>query len=311
MTTYAVTGATGHLGRLVVAELLARGVPGNDVVALARTPEKAADLGADVRRADYADPTTLHAALQGVDVLLLVSGSEVGKRVPQHTAVIEAAKTAGVGRVGYTSIANADRSTNPLVPEHKATEELLRASGLPFTIFRNNWYLENYTGQVPQYLAQGEVLGLDGEARIGAATRADMAGAIAAALLDDSTTGATFELSGPPITLSEIAATVTELTGTKVAYRNVTADELAGVLRGAGLDDGTVGFVVGLEESVARGDLDVRSDDRSACSAGPPPRSRRRWRRRPDPRTPWSRGRSTAARPTATPAPTPRGCGSS
>jgi NAD(P)H dehydrogenase (quinone) len=259
MTTYAVTGVTGHLGRLVVAELLARGA--TDVVGLARTPAKAADLGVPVRAADYSDPETLTAALDGVNVLLLVSGSEVGRRVAQHTAVIEAAKAAGVRRIGYTSIANADGSRNPLTPEHLATEEVLRASGLPFTIFRNNWYLENYTGQVPQYLAQGEVLGLDGDARIGAATRADMAAAIATALLEDGSAGATFELSGPPITLAGLAEAVTEVTGTKVAYRDVTADELGAILRGTGLDDGTAGFVVALEESVARGDLDVRGDD--------------------------------------------------
>jgi NAD(P)H dehydrogenase (quinone) len=261
MTTYAVTGTTGHLGPLVVRELLARGVPAADVVALARTPEKAADLGVPVRRADYSDTATLPEALAGVDVLLLVSGSEVGRRVAQHTAVIEAAKTAGVQRVASTSIANADHSTNPLQPEHKATEDVLRASGLPFTIFRNNWYLENYTGQVPQYLATGEVLGIDGDARIGAATRADMAAATTAALLDEGTAGATFELSGPPITLAGLAEAVTDVTGTKVAYRDVTPEELTAILRGTGLDDGTAGFVVALEESVARGDLDVPGDD--------------------------------------------------
>ena len=261
MTTYAVTGTTGHLGRLVVAELLARGVPAADVVGLARSPEKAADLGVAVRRADYADPATLAAALGGVDVLLLVSSSEVGQRLAQHRAVIEAAKATGVGRVAYTSIADADKSANPLAPEHKATEELLRASGLPFTILRDNWYLENYTAQLPQYLARHEVTGIDGDARIGAATRADMAAAIVAALLDDRSAGATFEISGPPITLSGLAATITDVTGTTVAYRDVTADELAAALRGSGLDDGTVGFVVSLEESVARGDLDVPADD--------------------------------------------------
>src|SRR3954468_9545791 len=269
MTTYAVTGTTGHLGPLVVRELLARGVPAADVVALARTPEKAADLGVPVRRADYSDTATLPEALAGVDVLLLVSGSEVGRRVAQHTAVIEAAKAAGVQRVAYTSIANADHSTNPLQPEHKATEDVLRASGLPFTIFRNNWYLENYTGQVPQYLATGEVLGIDGGARIGAATRADMAAATAAALLDEGAAGATFELSGPPIPLAGLAETVTDVTGTKVAYRDVTPEELTAILRGTGLDDGTAGFVVALEESVARGDLDVRGDDLERL-LGPP-----------------------------------------
>ena len=182
MTTYAVTGSTGHLGRLVVQELLARGVPATDVLALARTPEKAAALGVPVRPVDYSDPATLPEALAGVDVLLLVSGSEVGKRLPQHTAVIEAAKAAGVQRVAYTSIANAEHSANPLTPEHKATEDVLRASGLPFTILRDNWYLENYTAQLPQYLATGEVLGINGDARIGAATRADMAVAAATAV---------------------------------------------------------------------------------------------------------------------------------
>ena len=261
MTTYAVTGVTGYLGRLVVAELLARGVPATDVVALARTPEKAADLGVPVRRADYSDPSTLAGALAGVDVLLLVSGTELGQRVAQHTNVSKAAEVAGVGRVAYTSIANAEHSTNPLQPEHKATEDVLRASGVPFTILRDNWYLENYTGQLPQYLATGEVLGIDGTARVGAATRADMATAIVAALLDPATEGATLELAGPPLTLAGLAETITDVTGTAVAYRDVTAQELTAALRGTGMDDATAGFVVALEESVARGDLDVRSDD--------------------------------------------------
>ena len=261
MTTYAVTGVTGYLGRLVVAELLARGVPATDVVALARTPEKAADLGVPVRRADYSDPSTLAGALAGVDVLLLVSGTELGQRVAQHTNVIKAAEVAGVGRVAYTSIANAEHSTNPLQPEHKATEDVLRASGVPFTILRDNWYLENYTGQLPQYLATGEVLGIDGTARVGAATRADMATAIVAALLDPATEGATLELAGPPLTLAGLAETITDVTGTAVAYRDVTAQELTAVLRETGMDDATAGFVVALEESVARGDLDVRGDD--------------------------------------------------
>jgi NAD(P)H dehydrogenase (quinone) len=270
MTTYAVTGVTGHLGRLAVQELLARGVPAADVVGLARTPAKAADLGVAVRTADYADPATLAPALEGVDVLLLVSGNELGKRLAQHRAVIEAAKAAGVRRLAYTSIAKADRSTNPLAPEHRATEELLRASGLPFTIFRDNWHLENYTAQLPQYLAQGEVLGLDGDARIGAATRADMAAAAVSALLDDGTIGATFELSGSPMTLAELAATITDVAGTRVAYRTVTADELAAGLRGSGMDDATAGFVVALEESVARGDLDVPGDDLKGLLGRPP-----------------------------------------
>ena len=261
MTTYAVTGATGHLGRLAVAELLARGVPVTDVVALARTPEKAADLGVPVRRADYTDPATLPAALAGVDALLLVSGNEVGQRLAQHRAVIEAAKAAGVDRIVYTSLPRADVSANPLAPEHRATEELLRDSGLPYAILRNNWYYENYTAQLPQYLQRGEVTGLSADAHIAAAARPDLAAAAAAALLDPPPHAAVVELNGPGFSLAELAATITEVTGTTVVYRDTTPDELTAALRGSGLDEGLAGFLVALEESTARGDLDVRTDD--------------------------------------------------
>ena len=239
MTTFAVTGVTGHLGRLVVQELLARGVPATDVVALARTPEKAADLGVPVRQADYSDPATLPEALAGVDVLLLVSGNEVGQRVAQHTNVIKAADAAGVGRVAYTSIANADHSTNPLQPEHKATEDALRASGLPFTILRDNWYLENYSraaAAVPR----------DGRGARHRRRRPASAPRPARTWPPRSprpcstprTESATLELSGPPITLAGLAEAITDVTGTEVAYRDVTPEELTAVLRGTGMDDG-------------------------------------------------------------------------
>ena len=264
MTTYAVTGATGAFGNLAVHELLARGVPAADVVAVVRTPDKAADLaelGVTVRRGDYSDPATLPAAFAGVDALLFVSGSEVGGRVPQHQAVLAAAETAGVGRVVYTSLPRADVSTNPLAPEHKATEELLRGSGLTSAILRNNWYYENYTVQLPQYLQSGEVTGLSADTHIGAASRPDLAVAAVVALLDPLPDGAVLELSGPGFSLAELAATITEVTGTKVVYRNSTPEELTAALRASGMDEGTAGFVESLEESTARGDLDVRSDD--------------------------------------------------
>jgi NAD(P)H dehydrogenase (quinone) len=184
---------------------------------------------------------------------VLVSGNEPGRRVPQHTAVVDAAVAAGVGRLGYTSIVRADTTGNPLAPEHAATEALLRASGLPHVVARNDWYLENYTGRFDQYRAAGEVTGLDGAARIGAATRADYAAALVAALLAGR--DGVLELAGPPITLRDVAAAA------GVPYRDVTADELRASLRAAGLDDGTAGFVVALEESVARGELDVPDDE--------------------------------------------------
>ncbi len=261
MTTYAVTGATGHLGRLVVADLLARGVPATDLVALARTPDRAAGLGVPVRHADYSDPATLPTALAGVDVLLLVSGNELGQRLAQHGRVIEAAKAAGVDRVVYTSLTRADTIANPLAPEHRGTEELLRDSGLPYAVLRNNFYMENYTVRLPEYRERGEVTGLSADAHIGAAARADLAAAAAATLLDPPPHGAVLELCGPGFTPAELAAAVTEVTGTTVVYRDSTPAELAAALRASGVGEEVAGLLVAMEESVARGDLDLRTDD--------------------------------------------------
>ncbi|WP_454856413.1 NAD(P)H-binding protein [Promicromonospora soli] len=188
MTTYAVTGASGPFGHIVVEELLSRGVPASDVVAIVRTPSKVADLaerGVQVREGDYSRPETLPAALAGVQHLLLVSGSEIGQRVAQHTAVIDAAKAAGVERIAYTSILKAGNTSNPLAGEHEATEAALRASGVPATLLRNGWYFENYTSQLGQYLERGEILGATAGEKVSAAARADYAAAAAAALLAD------------------------------------------------------------------------------------------------------------------------------
>jgi NAD(P)H dehydrogenase (quinone) len=144
----AITGATGQLGRLVIEKLKGR-VPASDIVALARSTAKAADLSVAARHADYDKPETLERALAGVNTLLLISSSEVGKRGTQHHNVIEAAKKAGVKRIVYTSLLHADTSPLNLAGEHLATETELKASGIPFTILRNGWYTENYTGSIP------------------------------------------------------------------------------------------------------------------------------------------------------------------
>jgi NAD(P)H dehydrogenase (quinone) len=264
MTVYAVTGATGHLGRLVVEELLSRGVPAADLVAVVRTPGKAADLaerGVQVREGDYSRPETLPTALAGVQRLLLISGSEPGGRVAQHTAVVDAAKAAGVERITYTSILKADDTTNPLAGEHQATEQVLRASGIPVTLLRNGWYTENYTEQLEQYLQRGEIVGAAADGKVSAAPRADFAAAAAAALLADSDGDAVHELGGPAFDFTELAAAISDVTGTKVAYRNLSVEGYEAELHTAGLDAGTAGFVAGIDASIAAGDLATDSDD--------------------------------------------------
>jgi NAD(P)H dehydrogenase (quinone) len=155
----AVTGATGQLGRFVIATLLKK-VPASGIVAAVRNVEKARDiaaLGVHIRHADYNLPLTWDIALKGVDKVLLISSSEVGQRAKQHRSVIDAARRAGVKILAYTSILRADASPLGLAVEHKATEELVRASGIPFTLLRHGWYTENYTAGIPGALAQGGV----------------------------------------------------------------------------------------------------------------------------------------------------------
>jgi NAD(P)H dehydrogenase (quinone) len=272
MSQYAVTGATGHLGRLIIGDLIDAGVPAADITAIVRDAGKATDLagrGVQIQVADYTQPGTLATALAGTGTLMFVSGSEAGQRLPQHRAVIDAAKAAGVTRIVYTSLLRADISGLPLAPEHKATEELLRASGIPFTILRNSWYTENYTAQLPQYLQQGAITAAAGDGRIAAATRADYAAAAVAVLTGTGHENAVYELGGTPFTLSDLAGAVTEATGTKVIYNAVTTPELVTVLTGAGLDAGTAAFVAALDEGTARGDLDTTSTDLATLTGRP------------------------------------------
>ncbi|RPF22362.1 SDR family oxidoreductase [Myceligenerans xiligouense] len=261
---YAVTGVSGHLGRLVVSELLDRGVGADQVVAIARAPGKVDDLaerGVQVREGDYDRPETLRAALAGVDRLLLVSGSEIGRRVPQHTAVIEAAKVAGVERILYTSVLRADSVGNPVAPEHVETEKALRAAGVPHTVLRNSWYVEVYTGQAEQYLRTGRILGATGGALVSGASRADYAAAAASALLENADGDRVHELGGPGFSLADLAAAITDATGTEVVYEDLTPEAYRAALAEAGVDEATTGFLVALDGSIAAGELTTESDD--------------------------------------------------
>lgn len=261
---YAVTGASGHLGRLSLAALLDRAVPAGEIAALVRDPGKVADFaerGVVVREADYSRPETLAGALSGVDTLLLISGSDVGQRLTQHLAVIEAAKAQGVSRIVYTSILHADSSTGGLAPEHLATEEALAASGLEFTVLRNAWYFENYLGQLGQWTATGEIVSAAGDTPFGAAARSDYAAAAAAAMTSTGHAGAVYELAGAPITMADLAGAITGASGTEVEVHAVSDDELRGILTGAGVPAGYADVLVDIDRTNRVGELSTDSDD--------------------------------------------------
>ncbi|MGW2303583.1 NmrA family NAD(P)-binding protein [Streptomyces sp. NPDC001809] len=263
-----VTGATGRLGRLVIDALLADpAVAAGSVAAVVRDKEKAADLaerGIELRIADYSRPETLAGAFGAGDRVLLISGSEVGRRVAQHAAVIDAAKAAGVAQLAYTGVLGGDEADFDLAAEHKATERLIRDSGLPFTFLRNGWYTENYTENLAPVLAHGAVVANAGEGRIASAARADYAAAAAAVLTGpaEEHLGQVYELSGDTAwSLAEYAAELSARTGREITYRAVPAEEHLAILTGAGVPAPFAEILVDVDRAAEHGALALRTGD--------------------------------------------------
>ncbi|QHG83439.1 NmrA family NAD(P)-binding protein [Rhodococcus rhodochrous] len=262
--TIAVTGAAGHLGRLTITALRARGVAAGDIVAVVRDAAKAADLAADgvqVRVADYADADALRDALAGVDKLLLVSGSEVGQRLPQHTNIIDAAEATGVAFIAYTSILHAATSPLILAGEHKATEELLAASGIDHALLRNGWYWENYDSSVAAAAASGALFGSAGAGRVAGAARKDFAEAAAAVLTTEGHAGAVYELGGERLTYTELAEVLSGIVGVPVAYKDLPKEEYAKILENAGVPAQFAAVLADSDAGIAVGALDTDSGD--------------------------------------------------
>jgi NAD(P)H dehydrogenase (quinone) len=258
-----VTGATGQLGRLVVEALLRRGVPAGEVVAVGRSVEKIADLaerGVEVRRADYADPDALRAAFAGAGRVLFVSGNELGQRDAQGRAVVAAAQEAGATLVAYTSIPHADTSDLVLAQEHAATERALTGSGLPYSLLRNGWYLENYTDQLATTLERG-LIGATGGGRISAAARADYAEAAAEVLTGEGHENTVYELGGEPVTLTELAAVISAESGREVRYTDLPAEDYVRALLDAGLPEPYARLLADSDRGAAQGALEVSPDD--------------------------------------------------
>ena len=260
-----VTGATGQLGRHVLEALLERGVAAGNIVAAGRSVAKLADFverGVRVQPMDYADAGSVAAALKGATRVLLISGSEVGQRVDQHRTVIEAAKAEGVELLAYTSIANADTTSMLLADEHKATEALLRESGVPFVLLRNGWYLENYTEQLPGALAQGAVAGSAGDGKVSGAARADYAQAAAAVLVADGQSGKVYELGGDEaFSMADLAAEISAATGKAVSYNDLPAGDYAELLASVGVPEAFAEILADSDLGIARGDLLVSTGD--------------------------------------------------
>ncbi|MEU1558570.1 SDR family oxidoreductase [Streptomyces scabiei] len=266
-----VTGATGHLGKFVVEGLLEK-VPAEQITAVVRSEEKAAGFaarGVKVAVADYSAPETFDGVFAAGDRVLLISSSEVDKdRTAQHRVVIDAAKTAGVALLAYTSAPGS--LTAALADDHRATEEALLASGLPYALLRNGWYHENYTEQLAPVLQYNAVTHAAGEGRVSSAPRADYAAAAVAVLTGEGHENQTYELGGDIAwSFAEYAAELSAQTGKEIANNPVPADALVGILTGAGLPEGFAAVLAGVDASIEKGELAISSGDLSRLIGRP------------------------------------------
>ncbi|MGF7235327.1 MAG: SDR family oxidoreductase [Frankia sp.] len=260
-----VTGATGQLGRLVVRHLLER-VPADQIAVLVRDPAKAthpAAHGIEIRTADHDNPGSLAGAFSPGDRVLLISGNEFGRRVAQHTAVIDAAEAAGVALLAYTSILGGPATRFIVADDHHAAEKAIEASGLPYAFLRNGWYTENYTAQLPGVLDTGAVIGTAApESRIATATRDDYAKAAAVVLAGQGHGNTVYELSGDAAwSLREYTAEISQQSGRQVVYQQLPVYEYRKVLAAAGLPDALLSVFSDTEDAIARGELAGTSGD--------------------------------------------------
>lgn len=267
-----VTGATGHLGQLVVEGLL-QALPSDQVVACVRDPKKASWLstrGVQIRVADYDRPESLAAAFQHGDRVLLISGVELGKRVHQHRAVVDAARAAGVAQLAYTSILGGPRADFTLGRDHQETEQIIMRSGLSYVLLRNGFYTESYLDGLTETLERGEISGNAAAGRVASASRSDLAAAAVAVLTQDVRKSSVYELAGNTAwTFTDLAGEISRQSGTTVTYRNYAAGARRTRLIETGLPDDIAELLVDIDDAIARGLLGETRTDLSTLIGRP------------------------------------------
>ncbi|TDL60862.1 SDR family oxidoreductase [Rhodococcus qingshengii] len=259
-----VTGATGKLGSKVVESLL-KSIPARELAVSVRNPEKAEGLrsrGVEVRHGDFDHPETLENAFKGIDRLLIISADGDNEtRIRQHTNAVQAADHAGVKFIAYTSLANATESKNIMAPPHVATEAAIIKTGIPYSFLRNNWYLENEIGSIQGAMAGAPWVTSAGEGKVGWALQQDYADAAAAVLVGSGHENTVYELSGPLLTQEELASALGNVLGKEVPVQQVSYEKYAEIMKGLGLPDFVIPIVVGIQESIRNGSLEVESND--------------------------------------------------
>ncbi|GAL24736.1 conserved hypothetical protein-putative oxidoreductase [Vibrio variabilis] len=263
----AVTAASGQLGAAIV-KATAEVVSSENVVALARTPSKAEHLGVEVRSGDYNDRDQLTASLQGIDTLLIVSGMDAPeKRIEQHRNVIEAAKSAGVKKLVYTSVQGAEEGTafSPVIQSNRQTEQDVKESGLEWAIGRNGIYIEPDIEYIESYKKLGKIINCAGDGRCGYTTRSELAYAYARMLTEDKHNGETYNLHGEALTQYQLADYLNSAFKTTLSYQPMSVEDYR-LDRIAELGDFIGTVIAGIYQGIQEGKADNPSHYAKAAS---------------------------------------------
>jgi NAD(P)H dehydrogenase (quinone) len=258
-----VTAATGHLGTATLDFLLQKNIPAGQLAALVRDEQKGAGLaakGIELRQGDYFDPATLKKAFQGIDTLVFISSGDTERRVDQHRNVVEAAKSAGVKHILYTSVLKASESLKFLPGlDHFHTETFLKEAGIPYTIFRNTFYLEILPSFFGGALESGQWYYAAGNAKANFASRNDMAEALAnVAIAPAQHANKIYEItSSRSYTFQEIAEVAGKAVGKTINYIPVSLDALKDGMKQAGVPEAYIPFYASIAEGITQGDLDL------------------------------------------------------
>lgn len=259
-----VTGATGKFGTKVVETLL-KTVPANQLAVSVRNPEKAEGLqarGVEVRQGDFDYTETLDSAFAGIDRLLIISADGDNEtRIRQHANAVAAAERAGVKFIAYTSLANAQESTNLFAPTHQATETAIKKTGIPYSFLRNNWYLENEIPSIQGVLAGAPWVTSAGNGKVGWALQQDYAEAAATVLSGNGHENTIYELSGKPLTQEEFVSSLGNVLGKTTPIQQVDDVTYADIMKSVGVQDFVIPILVDIQRSIREGSLDVESND--------------------------------------------------
>ncbi|MFZ3150911.1 MAG: SDR family oxidoreductase [Anaerolineaceae bacterium] len=270
MSVITVTGANGHLGRLVVQQLLKKGVKPVDLRVSVRDVTKSADLraqGIDIRHGDFDDFLSIRDAFTGSDSVLVISTDKVGSRIDQHLRAVKAAKEAGVKHIAYTSLVRAvinplTGEEAPLAVEHRATEKAIFESGLAYTILRNSFYAENSILPVIQALTSGVYTSSLGDTPLGCAARMDYAEAAAQVLTQPGHENQVYELTTPTAwTILDLVRVVRKVSGKPLELHEVSDADLTNSMRAGGVPEANIQMVVGMNQMIRLGMVSLVSPD--------------------------------------------------